>query len=492
MNRLFIAPLCTKSTISRNIYGQFSEHLGHCIYGGIYVGKDSKIPNVDGIRSDVADALKNIRVPVLRWPGGCFADTYHWRDGVGPKEKRKKIVNTNWGGVVEDNSFGTHEFLDFCGQIGCEPYICGNVGSGTVREMSEWVEYLNSGGVSPMADLRRANGREAPWNVKYFGVGNECWGGGGCMRPEYYADVYRRYQTYLHDYGGGRLFKIASGPNADDYRWTDTVMEIAGRYMDGIALHYYTVPGAWQKKGSATEFTEEEYYTTIRKALRMEELVEKHSQVMDRRDPEHRVGLVVDEWGTWYDVEPGTNPGFLYQQNTMRDAIVAAVTLNIFNRHSDRVVMANIAQMVNVLQAVILTDGEKLLLTPTYHVFDLYKRHQDAKLAESRLSTEEAGEGENRIPALSEPASVGKDGSLTVTVANVSAREDRQLDCTLLDVRPKTVKARILTGKPADKNDFGRPDAVRPKPFREISIAPEGFRLTMPACSVLEIVAALK
>ncbi len=492
MNRLFIAPLCTKSTISRNIYGQFSEHLGHCIYGGIYVGKDSKIPNVDGIRSDVADALKNIRVPVLRWPGGCFADTYHWRDGVGPKEKRKKIVNTNWGGVVEDNSFGTHEFLDFCGQIGCEPYICGNVGSGTVREMSEWVEYLNSGGVSPMADLRRANGREAPWNVKYFGVGNECWGGGGCMRPEYYADVYRRYQTYLHDYGDGRLFKIASGPNADDYRWTDTVMEIAGRYMDGIALHYYTVPGAWQKKGSATEFTEEEYYTTIRKALRMEELVEKHSQVMDRRDPEHRVGLVVDEWGTWYDVEPGTNPGFLYQQNTMRDAIVAAVTLNIFNRHSDRVVMANIAQMVNVLQAVILTDGEKLLLTPTYHVFDLYKRHQDAKLAESRLSTEEAGEGENRIPALSESASVGKDGSLTVTVANVSAREDRQLDCTLLDVRPKTVKARILTGKPADKNDFGRPDAVRPKPFREISIAPEGFRLTMPACSVLEIVAALK
>lgn len=492
MNRLFIAPLCTKSTISRNIYGQFSEHLGHCIYGGIYVGKDSKIPNVDGIRSDVADALKNIRVPVLRWPGGCFADTYHWRDGVGPKEKRKKIVNTNWGGVVEDNSFGTHEFLDFCGQIGCEPYICGNVGSGTVREMSEWVEYLNSGGVSPMADLRRANGREAPWNVKYFGVGNECWGGGGCMRPEYYADVYRRYQTYLHDYGGGRLFKIASGPNADDYRWTDIVMEIAGRYMDGIALHYYTVPGAWQKKGSATEFTEEEYYTTIRKALRMEELVEKHSQVMDRRDPEHRVGLVVDEWGTWYDVEPGTNPGFLYQQNTMRDAIVAAVTLNIFNRHSDRVVMANIAQMVNVLQAVILTDGEKLLLTPTYHVFDLYKRHQDAELAESRLSTEEAGEGENRIPALSESASVGKDGSLTVTVANVSAREDRQLDCTLLDVRPKTVKARILTGKPADKNDFGRPDAVRPKPFREISIAPEGFRLTMPACSVLEIVAALK
>ena len=492
MNRLFIAPLCTKSTISRNIYGQFSEHLGHCIYGGIYVGKDSKIPNVDGIRSDVADALKNIRVPVLRWPGGCFADTYHWRDGVGPKEKRKKIVNTNWGGVAEDNSLGTHEFLDFRGQIGCEPYICGNVGSGTVREMSEWVEYLNSGGVSPMADLRRANGREAPWNVKYFGVGNECWGGGGCMPPEYYADVYRRYQTYLHDYGGGRLFKIASGPNADDYRWTDTVMEIAGRYMDGIALHYYTVPGAWQKKGSATEFTEEEYYTTIRKALRMEELVEKHSQVMDRRDPEHRVGLVVDEWGTWYDVEPGTNPGFLYQQNTMRDAIVAAVTLNIFNRHSDRVVMANIAQMVNVLQAVILTDGEKLLLTPTYHVFDLYKRHQDAKLAESRLSTEEAGEGENRIPALSESASVGKDGSLTVTVANVSAREDRQLDCTLLAVRPKTVKARILTGKPADKNDFGRPDAVRPKPFREISIAPEGFRLTMPACSVLEIVAALK
>ena len=488
MNRLVIDPFHTKSTVNRNIYGQFSEHLGRCIYDGIYVGEDSRIPNVNGIRSDIVDALKKIHVPVLRWPGGCFADTYHWKDGVGPRDKQKKVVNSSWGGVVEDNSFGTHEFLDFCSQIGCEPYICGNVGSGTIREMREWVEYLNFGGASPMADLRRSNGRDAPWKVKYFGVGNEVWGGGGNMRPEYYADVYRRYQTYLPDYGDSRLFKIASGPSGDDYGWTDTLMRLAGRFMDGIALHYYTVPGTWKGKNSATEFTEREFYTTIQKALCMEELVKKHTAVMDRWDPEHRVGLVVDEWGTWYDVEPGTEPAFLYQQNTMRDALVAAVTLNIFNRHSDRVVMANIAQMVNVLQAMILTKGEKMLLTPTYHVFDLYQRHQGAKLADSMLTTEMAGEGELRVPALSESATVGKDGSLTITIANVCAGKSCSLECTIPDYKLKSVRARILTGKPSDKNDFEHPDAVHPVPFEAVSAAPEGFRMIVPACSVLEIV----
>ena len=464
--------------------------MGRCIYGGLYAGENSGIPNVNGIRTDVVEALRKIAVPVLRWPGGCFADTYHWRDGVGPKENRRKIVNTTRGGSVEDNSFGTHEFLDFCRQIGCEPYVCGNVGSGTVREMSEWIEYMNFGGVSPMADLRRANGREKPWGVKYFGVGNEAWGGGGNMRPEYYADVYRRYQTYLYDYGENRLFKIASGPNGDDYDWTAKVMESAGRFLDGIALHYYTVPGAWEKKGSATDFTEEEYYATLRQALRMDELASNHTQVMNRWDPEHRVGLVVDEWGTWYDGEP--EKGVLYQQNTMRDAMVAAVTLHIFNAHSDRVVMANLAQMVNVLQAVILTDRDKMILTPTYHVFDLLRRHQDASLLESSLQCGNAGKDGGRVPKLSSSASLGADGRLTVTLANLSADKPEKTDCTVLGAKVKNVSARILTGAVDAKNTFDRPDEVRIKPFSGISVTNEGFSLTAPACSILEAVVGLE
>jgi alpha-N-arabinofuranosidase len=491
MNRLIINLLDTKSKINRNIYGHFSEHLGHCIYGGLYVGEDSPIPNVNGIRSDAVTALKRIKVPVLRWPGGCFADTYHWQAAVGPKANREKMINTVWGGVNEDNSFGTHEFMDLCEQLGCEPYVCGNLGSGTVREMSEWVEYMNSDGISPMADLRRANGRGKPWNVKYFGIGNESWGGGGTMRPEYYADLYRRYQTYLHDYGGRKLFKIACGPNGDDYHWTEKVMELAGRWMDGIALHYYTVPGTWEHKNSAVKFTEADYYETLEKALRMETLVSNHTQIMNLYDPEHRVGLVVDEWGTWFEVEPGTNPAFLYQQNTMRDAIVAAVTLNIFNEHSDRVVMANIAQIANVLQSVILTKGDKMILTPTYHVFDLYKGHQDATLVSSFLQTEQTGTGDFRVPQISRSVSIGDDGRLTITLANLSATEAAPVECTFLGGKPSSVSARILSGAMNAKNDFDCPNDVRIQPFDLTDEQNGTLHLTLPACSVTEISAKL-
>ena len=418
MRKIIVNALEKKSRINKNIYGNFSEHLGRCVYNGLFVGEHSDIPNVNGMRTDVVEALKNIRLPVLRWPGGCFADEYHWKDGIGPREGRKRMVNTHWGGVTEDNSFGTHEFLEFCRQVGCEPYINGNVGSGTVQEMSEWVEYMTFDGVSPMAELRERNGRKEPWKIKYFGVGNESWGCGGNMRPEYYADEFRRYQTYCRNYGDNRLFKIACGPSDGDYDWTEKLMKIAGNYMDGLSLHYYTVPtGDWNDKGAATGFTEAEYYATLKTAGRMEELVARHSQIMDRYDPAHKVGLVVDEWGTWYNVEPGTNPGFLYQQNTMRDAMVAALTLNIFNRHSDRVVMANIAQLVNVLQSVILTEGGKMVLTPTYHVFDLYKCHQDATLlgcfAESGIV-----EG---VADLSVSASEDSEGTVHITAANLNA-----------------------------------------------------------------------
>lgn len=296
------------------------------------------------------------------------------------------MINTNWGGVVEDNSFGTHEFFELCRQIGCETYINGNMGSGTVQEMSEWVEYMTFDGVSPMADLRAENGHEKPWTVDFFGIGNENWGCGGNMNPEFYGNMYRRYQTFVRDYDGNKkIRKIACGANSDDYEWTQEVMKACFRrispqqhgMMDGLSLHYYTVPETWDHKGSATEFAEKDWYKTMKKTMYMEELIRRHSTIMDQYDPDKKVGMIVDEWGTWYDVEPGTNPGFLYQQNTMRDALVAGINLNLFNKHSDRVKMANIAQMVNVLQSMILTEGEKLVKTPTYHVFDLYQVHQE-------------------------------------------------------------------------------------------------------------------
>ena len=366
MRKIIVNTMDKRSRINRNIYGNFSEHLGRCIYNGLFVGEGSPIPNVNGMRTDVVEALKNIRLPVLRWPGGCFADEYHWKDGIGPRKGRKRMVNTHWGGVIEDNSFGTHEFLEFCRQVGCEPYINGNLGSGTVQEMSEWVEYMTFGGESPMARLREENGRKEPWRIKYFGVGNESWGCGGNMQAEYYAHEYRRYQTYCRDYGDNKLYRIACGPYTDDYAWTEKIMPMVKDFADAITMHYYAVPkGKWDQKGPATGFTREAYYATLQAAAYMDELVTKHGHIMDKYDPQHKVGLIVDEWGTWYDVEPGTNPGFLYQQNTMRDAMAAALTLNIFNSHSDRVVMANIAQLVNVLQAVILTEGDKMVLTPT-------------------------------------------------------------------------------------------------------------------------------
>jgi len=477
-----------KSKINKNIYGHFAEHLGRCIYEGIFVGEDSEIPNKKGMRKDVVDALKHIKMPVLRWPGGCFADEYHWKDGIGPKEKRKKMVNTHWGGVVEDNSFGTHEFMELCEQIGCEPYINGNVGSGTVQEMQEWVEYLTFDGISPMAKLREENGRKEPWEVKYWGVGNENWGCGGNMRPEFYADVYRRFQTYVRSFGDNKIYKIACGANDWNYEWTEKVMSIAGKYMDALTLHYYTLPNDdWKNKGSATDFDEDVYYRTVWKALRMDEIVSNHLQIMNKYDPEHRVGLIVDEWGTWFDVEPGTNPGFLYQQNTMRDAIVASVTLDIFNKHSDRVVMTNIAQTVNVLQAMVLTEGNKMLLTPTYHVFDLYKGHQDATLLGHWLENGTSGSDENKIPQLSATVSE-KENQVTITITNLSATESADVDIAIPDVDCSSVKGRILSGDIHDMNDFDSLDKVRINSFDGVKGENGTMTCTLPPCAVVELV----
>ena len=471
------------AVINKNIYGHFSEHLGRCIYGGLFVGEDSPIPNVKGMRTDVVEALKHIKVPVLRWPGGCFADEYHWEDGVGPKESRKRMVNTNWGGVVEDNSFGTHEFMELCEQIGCEPYVNANVGSGTVREMAEWVEYLNSEGDSTVVKKRWANGRSDPWGVKYWGVGNESWGCGGSMRPEYYADEFRRYNTFCRNYGGNKLYRIACGPNSDDVNWTEGLMKIAGKHCDAITMHYYTLPtGDWSDKGSATDFDTASYYETLRRTMEMERIICGHLAVMDKHDPEHRVGLIVDEWGTWYNVEPGTNPGFLYQQNTMRDAMVAAINLNIFNSHADRIVMANIAQTVNVLQSVILTDGDRMIKTPTYHVFDLYKAHQDATLVPVTVECDTV-EG---LPQVTASASV-KDNTLTVTAANIAADRAEKLVLNAANLDVKQLSARILTGAMNDCNTFDVPNTVEIADFTGFEITGEGVVLELPACSVIQV-----
>lgn len=488
MNVITINTRDKKSKISKNIYGHFSEHLGRCIYEGLYVGEDSDIPNVKGMRSDVVSALKHIEVPVLRWPGGCFADEYHWKDGIGPKETRKKMINTHWGGTVEDNSFGTHEFMELCSQIGCEPYVNGNVGSGSVQEMSEWVEYMTFNGLSPMAALREENGSKQPWKLKYFGVGNENWGCGGSMRPEYYADLYRRYGTYVRSYDNENpIYKIACGANADDYNWTEVLMKNARCCMKALTLHYYTIPtGDWDKKGSATEFNIAEYYKTLKAALKMEELVKRHLQIMNHYDPEQKVGLIVDEWGTWFDVEPDTNPGFLYQQNTMRDAMVASLTLDIFNAHCDRVVMANIAQTVNVLQAMILTDGKKMVLTPTYHVFDLYKAHHEATLLGTHILSGKVGEGKDEIPQISATASQ-KDGVITVTMTNTDAKNAVEVQLDVVGMTTKEIKARVLSDKIDAYNDFDNASNVKIADFDDISIEGDMIAVKLPACSVAEI-----
>ncbi|MBR2854377.1 MAG: alpha-N-arabinofuranosidase [Clostridia bacterium] len=471
--------------ISKYIYGHFAEHLGRCIYGGLFVGKDSEIPNVNGMRTDAVKAMKKIGVPVLRWPGGCFADEYHWRDGIGEQKDRRYMVNTNWGGVDEDNSFGTHEFLELCRQVGCEPYITGNVGSGTVKEMSEWVEYLNSDGDSTVTRERRKNGQEKAWGVRYWGVGNESWGCGGIMRPEYYADIYRRFQCFCRQYGDHKLYKIACGPNDENVEWTETLMRNAAFCMDGLSLHSYTIPGGWDNKNSATEFTEADYWETLAYAEDIERKIRMHAEIMDRYDPEKRIGLIVDEWGTWFKVEPGTNPGFLYQQNTMRDAMVAAVSLDAFNRNCDRVHMANIAQTVNVLQAIILTKDEQIVLIPTYHVFDLYKEHMGGKELACAIEADKTGTEKFRLDSVSASASE-KDGKITLTVSNLETDRAQEVRVTIEGEPINAAEGRILSGRMDEYNDFGN-SPLEVKPFTDFEIREGMLILKMPACSVAEI-----
>lgn len=476
-----------KYTINRNIYGHFAEHLGHCIYGGFYVGETSSIPNTNGVRNDIIEALKKLKIPNLRWPGGCFADTYHWKDGIGPKNKRPTMVNKWWGGVTEDNSFGTHDFLNMCELLGAEPYLSGNVGSGTVQELADWVQYTNFNGKSPMSDLRKQNGKDTPWKVKFWGIGNEAWGCGGNMKPEYYANEYRKYATFISDWeNSGGLMRIASGASDADYNWTETLMKnIPLNMLGGVAMHHYSVI-EWNKKGDAVDFTEQQYFATMTEALKMDSLVTNHAAIMDKYDPKQKIALVVDEWGGWYDVEKATNPGFLYQQNTIRDAMIAGVTLNIFNNHADRVRMANLAQCVNVLQAVILTNKEKMILTPTYHVMEMYNVHQDATLLPLTIKGNDYILDGKKLPAVSASASKDKMGVMHVSLVNIDPLHPQKITLNIDGEKFTTASGKILTSnKLQDYNSFTEPDKIKPVPFKEILINKEMLTVTLPPTSVV-------
>ncbi|WP_235985728.1 alpha-N-arabinofuranosidase [Mucilaginibacter segetis] len=476
--------------ISKHIYGQFAEHLGRGIYDGFWVDEDMPVAKQDRIRLDIVKALKQINIPNLRWPGGCFADEYHWRDGIGPREQRPKMVNTNWGGVTEDNSFGTHEFLKLCELLGCEPYIAANVGSGTVEEMSKWIEYLNSNSTSTVAQMRKQNGHPEPYKVSFWGVGNESWGCGGNMTPEFYADQFRRYASFAKNYPGAPLKKIASGANAQDYNWTEVCMKnIPLNMMWGLSLHYYTIPtGNWSKKGSATKFSEQEYFSTMANCLKMEELVTKHSAIMDKYDPEKRVALVVDEWGVWTDPEPGTNPGFLYQQNSLRDALIAASTLNIFNNHCDRVKMAELAQTINVLQALILTDKDKMLLTPTYYIFDMYKVHQDAKYLNIKVTSPDYVVGGKRIPAVNASASQDSTGKIHISLVNLDMHNPVTIRIVLNGLKWSKINGQILTSANiTDVNTFDQPSKIHSADFNSAKKDGDKLTVVIPAKSIITL-----
>ncbi len=471
-----------------DVFGQFMEHLGTGIYGGVWVGKDSPIPNDEGYRTDVLQALKDIKVPMVRWPGGCFADEYHWRDGIGPQEDRPVKINTNWGGVNEDNSFGTHEFMGFAQRLGARTYVSANVGSGTPAETSQWVEYMTApAGTTELARERAANGHEDPWTVDYLGIGNELWGCGGNMTPEYAADLTNRFITFAKP-GTGEMLKIASGPSDANYEWTETMMKKSAKLIDGLALHFYTRPrdAKWEDKGPALGFPESEWASTLDHTLEMDEYITRHSAIMDKYDPEKRVMLAVDEWGTWYDPAPGSNPGFLQQQNSLRDAMVAALNINIFTKHAERVKMAAIAQMVNVLQAMLLTDGPRMVKTPTYHVFDMYEPWQGAAVLPVEVASPMYQKDDVSIPAISVSAVRGTDGQVHLALVNVDPGNAHPVSIALDGVNPGAVTGRILTARAMDAhNTFDKPEVVKPAAFTGARVSRGTVTATLPAKSIV-------
>jgi len=479
----------TQFTIPAEIYGQFAEHLGRCIYDGIWVGKNSDIPNQDGYRTDVFNALKDLEIPVLRWPGGCFADTYHWRDGVGPTAQRPRIKNVFWGGTMEDNSFGTDEFFTLCERLGCKTYLSVNVGSGTVKDMNDWLEYITGTEDCPNVNLRKQNGREKPYRIDYMGIGNESWGCGGNMTPEFYSDLYRQYSGYALLYSNNtNPVRVASGSNDFDYNWTKVLMNKCHNNMEHISLHYYVLPiRDWNNsKGPDRGFQEDQYFSVIRDGYKMDELIKNHVAVIEGIDK--KIKLDVDEWGIWTDQEPGSIPGHLYQQNTMRDALLATTTFDIFHKYGNKLGMCNIAQIVNVLQSMILTKGNKMVLTPTYHAFKMYAVHQNAEYVPVEyISPKYTYNGES-INAISATMSK-KNGAYHLSVSNVDAKNANTVTIDLGKLGAKAItKAEILTSKNFnDYNSFENPDVVKTAEFKGASIKKGILTINLPKASVVTI-----
>ncbi len=483
--------------ISRYIYGQFAEHLGRSVYEGIWVGPDSPIPNTRGIRKDVVAALKAIKVPVVRWPGGCFADEYHWRDGIGPVTKRP-VRKNNWWDSTESNAFGTHEFFDFAEQIGAGAYVSINVASSNPTEMREWIEYLTSKGQDTLANERRANGRDKPFDVPFIGIGNESWGCGGNMTPEYYANELRRFGIFVHTKGFGfhsnqdnKAVRVGSGANNLDTNWTDVVTKNAGHAIDAISLHFYTLTtGEWPNRNNmkATGFSEAEWLEILYQANRMDEVLKAHEAVLDKNDPAKRIGLFVDEWGSWYGPTDGTNHAHLEQQNTLRDALLASTTLNIFHAHASRVRMANIAQAVNVLQAMLLTDGAKMAKTPSYYVFAMYLPFQDATFIPVEVTAPKLMSGKDSFPAFTISAARAKDGKVYVAVANMDPNNPQSIRLALGNQKAKTVSGEILTHARMDAHNVpGTNEVIAPVRFTGGKIDKDTLSLNVPAKSVVVV-----
>jgi alpha-L-arabinofuranosidase len=480
--------------ISRDLFGQFAENLGHGLYEGIWVGPDSPIPNTRGIRNDVVAALRELKIPNVRWPGGCFADEYHWRKGVGPREKRPATLNAAWGNVVDTNAFGTDEYMDFLNQIGSEAYVSINVGSGTPQEAAEWLEYMTAAAPTALAKERAANGHPEPYKVKLLGLGNESWSCGGDMTPDYYVSQMKIYSRFVHNMNPAQkdkdeMLKIAVGPGVSETEWTDAVMKAWKQHdwswdINGVSLHWYTTPTGWPPSLPSTNFGVEDYDKTLKSTLFMDEFLRKQEVVMDKYDPQKKVALVVDEWGAWLAPLPGTNPSFLVQQNSLRDGILASLNLNIFARHADRVRLANIAQMINVLQAMILTDKEKIVLTPTYYVYKMYLPFQDATFVPVTFDAGTYTHAGVVLPRLDALAAKDTSGKLWLELTNLDPEKPLEIDTQLTGITAGKANGQMLTAPAVDTvNTFAAPSGVVPKPV-SAKIANGKLKLTLAPKSV--------
>jgi alpha-N-arabinofuranosidase len=503
-------------TISPNIYGHFLEHIGGVIYDGVWVGEDSKIANVNGIRKALIDEMRKIKAPVVRYPGGCFADSYNWRDGVGPADQRPRRTNF-WieadadsspaNHRFETNRFGTDEFMRFCKVVGCQPYLAANVRSLPAEAFTRWVEYCNSPRASTsMAELRAASGSAEPYDVRFWGVGNESWGCGGNFTAAEYAVEFRRYTTWLPKYGKP-LSLIASGPNSDDAQWTRGFFEeIAHKDKDlfesifGWALHYYSWNLSrgrtqdWDEgKGDALKFDAQDWYEMLREGDHLESLIESNWLAMGEFDSAHKVKLVVDEWGPWYRAGSELTPGnFLEQTPTLRDAIFSAMTLNIFNRHPEKVSLASPAQLVNCLNSLYLAHEDRFCVTPVGHVFGMYAAHQGNQALRTIVSAPSVSYARDGKPAsfwgLGCSASL-RDKNLVLTIVNPHVSDPRE---TELVVRGANIRAATTTQLTASdihsRNTFDHPGELTPQSRETVSTSGNKLTIQVPAASVTKVV----